>query len=92
MHTFSDSGAASAFEMASSDLPNFISQLKIRETHEGGSGIFPMNSQYQIHRSWTSGAALRTYHCESSTGDFLDVQIWPVDGSHVGVLLYTDWN
>jgi len=31
MHWFIDSGAASAFEMASNDLPSFLSQLNIRE-------------------------------------------------------------
>jgi hypothetical protein len=93
MHLFSDSGAASAFEMASSDLPNFISQLKILQTNEGDSGnIFPRNAQYQIHRPWMSGVSLKMYRCASSTGDSLEVQIWPIDDAHVGVLLYTDWN
>src|ERR1700730_789573 len=44
MHRLSDSGAASAFEMKSSDLPGFLSQLKIQETHEDGFGIFPTNA------------------------------------------------
>jgi hypothetical protein len=91
-HRFIDSGAASAFEMASSDLPSFLSQLNIRETHEGGSGVLPMNSQYQIRRPWTSGIPLKTYLCSSRTGDSLNVQIWKVDDATVGVLLYTDWN
>jgi hypothetical protein len=92
MHWFIDSGAASAFEMASNDLPSFLSQLKIRETHEGGCCIFPGNSQYQIRRPWTTGIPLTTYRCASRTGDSLDVQIWKVDDATVGVLLYTDWN
>jgi hypothetical protein len=53
-HWFMDSGAASAFEMASADLPSFLSQLKIRDTHEGMASIFPANAQYQIRRPWTS--------------------------------------
>jgi len=69
MHWFIDSGAASAFEMASNDLPSFLSQLNIRETHEGGSGVLPMNSQYQIRRPWTSGIPLKTYRCASRKGD-----------------------
>jgi hypothetical protein len=81
MHWFMDSGAASAFEMASDDLPSFLSQLKIRETHEGDSDILPMNSQYQI--------PLKTYRCASGTGNSLNVQIWKVDETTLGVLLYT---
>jgi len=91
-HRFMDSGAASAFEMASSDLPSFLSQLKIQETHEGDCCILPMNSQYQIRRPWTSGVALKTYRCASPTGDSLEIQIWKVDAATIGVLLYTDWN
>src|SRR6185369_14839571 len=37
-HVFIDAGAASAFEMASNDLPQFIAQLKIKKTHEGAFG------------------------------------------------------
>ncbi len=91
-HRFIDSGAASAFEITSSDLPRFLSQLSIRETHDGNSGILPMNSQYQIRRPWTSGIVLKTYRCASLTGNSLDVQIWKVDDETVGILLYTDWN
>ena len=93
MHLFSDSGAASAFEMASRDLPSFVSQLKIQQTNEGGPGsVFPGNAQYQIHRPWMSGVSMRSYRCASPTGDSLAVQIWAIDGANVGVFLYTDWN
>jgi hypothetical protein len=92
MHWSLDSGAASAFEMASNDLPSFLSQLKIRQTHEGGASIFPENSKYEIRRPWTSGIPLKTYRCTSRTGDSLDVQIWKVDDATAGILLYTDWN
>jgi len=92
MEWFVDSGAPSAFEMASNDLPSFLSQLKIRETHEGYFGIIPMNSEYQIRGPWTSGIPLKTYRCASRTGDSLDVQIWKVDDATVGVVLYSDWN
>jgi hypothetical protein len=95
MHDFSDSGAASAFEMASLGLPAFISQLKVQKVTDGYDffPIFPSNSQYPIHRPWmSSGTPLKTYHCASPTGDSLDVQIWRIDEAHVGVLLYTDWN
>jgi hypothetical protein len=92
MHLFSDSGAASAFEMASGDLPSFVSQLKIQQTEGGPGSVFPGNAQYQIHRPWMSGVAMRTYRCASPTGDSLAVQFWAIDGESVGVLLYTDWN
>lgn len=95
MHAFMDSGAASAFEMAASDLPGFLSQLKIHEVHQGNSSgpcIIPCNPQYQIHRPWMSGTPLKTYCCTSPTGDYLAVQIWMIDDTHAGVLLHTDWN
>jgi hypothetical protein len=97
-HTFIDAGAASAFEIASNDLPKFLAQLKIKDTHKGAFGqdytnsIYPGNPQYQIHRPWMTGTPLETYQCTSPKGDFLSIQIWPIDGSHVGVCLYTDWN
>jgi hypothetical protein len=93
-----DRGAASAFEMASNDVPRFLAQLKIKDTHHGdhrpeySNSIFPGNPQYQVRTSWMSGSPLETYHCASPVGDFLDVQIWPLDATHVGVCLYTDWN
>src|SRR6266566_3056568 len=64
MHWFMDSGAASAFEMASEDISDFISQLTIEKTieGEGDAFIFPSNSQYQIPRPWTSGIRLKTYN------------------------------
>jgi len=92
MHRFMDSGAASAFKMASSDLPSFLTQLKLLETHDGDCRILPINSQYQIRRPWTSGIASKTYRCASPTGDSLEVQIWKIDAATVGVILYTDWN
>jgi hypothetical protein len=93
MHLFSDSGAASVFEMASRDLPSFVSQLKIQQTNEGGPGsVFPGNAQYQIHRPWMSGVAMRTYRCASPTGDSLAVQFWAIDGESAVVLLYIGWN
>src|SRR5256885_14401315 len=44
-----DRGAASAFEMASNDVPRFLAQLKINDTHHGdgrpeySNSIFPGN-------------------------------------------------
>jgi hypothetical protein len=89
-----DRGAASAFEMASNDVPRFLAQLKIKEAHNGdySKSVFPGNPQYQVRTRWMSGSPLETYHCASPVGDLLDVQIWPIDAAHVGVCLYTDWN
>jgi hypothetical protein len=93
-----DRGAASAFEMASNDVPPFVAQLKIKDTHHGDHGpefsnsIFPSNPEYQVRTTWMSGIPLETYSCASPVGDFLRVQIWPIDATHVGVCLYTDWN
>jgi hypothetical protein len=93
-----DRGAASAFEMASNDLSGFLARLTIKESHHGdyrpqySNSIFPGNPQYQVRTSWMSGSPLETYRCKSPVGDSLDVQIWPIDATHVGVCLYTDWN
>lgn len=91
MHHFVDSGASSAFEMSARDIPAFVSQLNVHKLEQSECCIFPSNFQYPIHRSWMLGPA-KTYHCASSTGSSLDIQIWPLDGSRVGVLLYTNWN
>ncbi len=89
-----DRGAASAFEIAQRDLGSFIAQLRIREASPGAFGkIFPSNPQYQIRVPWGASAeGITTYYCYSSTGDFLDVEVWQIDESRVGICLYTDWN
>ena len=89
-----DRGAASAFEIAQSDLSSFISQLTVRNSSDGVSGcIFPGNSQYQIRVPWRASATgVTSYHCDSPIGDFLDVEVWRIDKSRVGICLYTDWN
>jgi hypothetical protein len=98
MHNFMDSGAASAFEMAPSDLPSLVSQLKPFPNQQNGFGLddtgcgVPCNPQYQIERPWMTGIPLKKYCSVSSTGDSVEVQVWAIDDTHVGVLLYTDWN
>jgi hypothetical protein len=89
-----DRGAASAFEIAQSDLSSFVSQLRVRSSSSGASGsIFPGNSQYQIHVPWRAAATgMTTYQCDSPTGDFLSVEVWRIDESRIGICLYTDWN
>jgi hypothetical protein len=90
-----DRGAASAFEMDAKDLKTFTAQLMIEKTDDWpqyGSRIFPGNPQYQIQRPWMSGRATIAYHCKSSTGDWLEVQIWQMSSNRVGICLYTDWN
>ena len=84
-----DRGAASSFTIASGDLATFISQLKI---HPGLTTFIPGNSQYQLHAVWRTGTPTTTYSCDSSVGDWLHVEVWPVDDRRVGICLYTDWN
>ena len=93
LRIISDCGAASSFEVASSDVPSFLAQLRVRSTSTGVStSIFPSNPEYRVHRPWMSGIPAATYHCNSPTGDDLFVQTWPIDSSRVGICLYTDWN
>jgi hypothetical protein len=92
MHSFSDCDAVSVFEIASNDVTSLVSQLEVRDVHEGDFR-FPMDSQYEIHRPWMSSHPWRTYRCKSPiNASELDVQIWQIDDAHAGILLYTDWN
>ncbi|WP_395748685.1 hypothetical protein [Prosthecobacter sp.] len=93
MRICSDCGAASSFEIPVSDLPVFLSQLRVIDTDTTSfSSIFPRNPQYRVKRSWMSGRPTATYHCSSPTADGLSVQTWTAGPSSVGVCLYTDWN
>jgi hypothetical protein len=85
-----DRGASTVFEMEATDLPLLISQLKVRP---GPPTFIPGNDDYRGFRfPWTAAAPLSTYSCASPTGDWLQVQIWPLDDKRVGVWMYTDWN
>jgi hypothetical protein len=86
---FLDRGAASSFTIASNDLAGFISQLKIQP---GLTTFIPANSQYQLHAVWRTGTPIATYSCDSPVGNWLHVEVWPVDDKRVGICLYTDWN
>jgi hypothetical protein len=86
---FLDRGASSSFIIASNDLGGFVSELKV---HPGLTTFIPGNSQYQIHAAWRKGKPMRTYSCASPTGDWLHVEVWPMDEARVGICLYTDWN
>ena len=86
---FLDRGAASAFTVATNELAGFLAQLTVRT---GFQTFIPGNSQYQLHASWRRGSPLATYSCASSVGDWLHVEVWPIDSTNVGVALYTDWN
>jgi hypothetical protein len=89
-----DRGAASTFEMLTNEVVTFLSQLKIQNVTTGvAESIYPGNAQYQVRASWMTGIPIVNYRCISpSGGDWLDVQLWKIDVSHVGVCLYTDWN
>jgi hypothetical protein len=85
-----DRGASSAFEIASNDLRGFVAQLKTRQSDS--DSLIPGNSQYRLSAPWRSGARLASYLCDSPTGDWLYVEVWPIDAVRVGICLYTDWN
>lgn len=87
-HMILDRGASSTFEMARTDLCSFVSKLKIRGNHL----MIPANGQYQVSAPWIAKSPMASYECASPTGDFLNVQIFPIDCKKVGVRLYTDWN
>lgn len=86
---FLDRGAASAFVMSTNDLPLFVSQLKV---HPGHATFIPSNSQYHLHVPWRKLRPTTTYSCNSPVGDWLHVEVWPVNDTQVGICLYTDWN
>ncbi|BCU75518.1 hypothetical protein [Luteolibacter sp. LG18] len=87
-HMILDRGASSTFEMARKDLCGFVSKLKV----QGSRTSIPGNEVYRVSAAWTKSHPMASYECESPTGDFLDVQIFPIDCKRVGVRLYTDWN
>ena len=86
---FLDRGAASAFIIATKELAGFLAQLTVRT---GLQTFIPGNSKYQLHASWRRGSPLATYSCASPVGDWLHVEVWPIDSTRVGVSLYTEWN
>jgi hypothetical protein len=86
---FLDKGAASAFTVATNELAGFLAQLTVRT---GLPTFIPGNPQYQLHAIWRRGSPLATYSCSSTVGDWLHVEVWPIDSARVGVALYTDWN
>jgi hypothetical protein len=86
---FLDRGASSAFIIASNDLVSFVSQLRVQQDL---MTFIPGNSQYQLHAAWCIGKPMATYSCSSSVGDWLHVEVWPIDDARVGICLYTDWN
>ncbi|MFD0892127.1 hypothetical protein KBB96_11920 [Luteolibacter ambystomatis] len=87
-HMILDRGASSTFEMARTDLCSFVSTLRIRGSHL----MIPANGQYQVSAPWIAKRPIASYECDSPTGDWLNVQIFPIDCKKVGVRLYTDWN
>ena len=88
---FLDRGASSVFEMDLADQGAFVAQLRI------APGVFtfiPGNDRYrQFKLPWRKEVnPLGEYSCRSRTGDWLHVQVYPIDGQRVDVWLYTDWN
>jgi hypothetical protein len=86
---FLDRGVSSAFIMASNDLAGFVSQLRVQP---GLTTFIPGNSKYRLRAVWRIGKPAATYSCSSPAGDWLHVEVWPIDDARVGICLYTDWN
>ncbi|XAM01652.1 hypothetical protein OT109_09685 [Phycisphaeraceae bacterium D3-23] len=86
-----DKGACTAFEMRKSDVPVLKSHLGAPISYPT---FVPGNQQYQRHTfSWLNGhGPSEMLSCSSMTGDWLHVEIWPIDTDRVGVRMYTDWN
>ena len=86
---FLDRGASSAFIVRSNELGGFLTQLSVRTNLQT---FIPGDTQYELHSAWRRGKPAMTYSCSSSVGDWLHVEVWPIDDDRVGVCLYTDWN
>ena len=85
-----DRGASTAFEMSAADLPAFISTLPPSVSF---NTFVPGNAQYRgFTFPWTATQPRQTFSCQSPKGDWLHVEIWPLESSRVGVWMYTDWN
>ena len=86
-----DRGASSIFLMSVSDLSQFKSQLHPNSQRET---FIPGNPVYRsLKPPWDENAKpLEVISCDSATGDWLHVEIWPVNKDVVGVWMYTDWN
>jgi len=86
-----DKGACTAFEMRKLDVPALKSRLGSPVSY---MTYVPGNRQYQQHTfSWLNGSGpAEEIGCTSSTGDWLHVEIWPIDDGNIGVRMYTDWN
>jgi len=86
-----DRGASTVFEMAASDVPALKSQLS---SHHTPYTRVPGNEQYRgFAFPWPAGAApAETLTCDSPKGDWLHVELYPIDADRVGVWMYTDWN
>jgi hypothetical protein len=85
-----DRGASTGFVMGATDLQTFKSELTVNPSLQT---FVPENSQYQgFTFPWGAAAPTETLDCDSPNGDWLHVELYPVDSDHVGVWMYTDWN
>lgn len=88
-----DRGASAAFIIDRADLEGFMVQFPPNPAYQGQTFI-PANGQYQISGLPWSGqiAPEKVVGAESPVGDWVHVEVYPLDGDAVGVRLYTDWN
>ena len=85
-----DRGASTIFVINANDLPAFKSSLPPAVSFDT---FVPDNAQYRSFTfPWTAKQASETLSCESPKGDWLHVEIWPMQSSRVGIWMYTDWN
>ena len=86
-----DRGASSIFVIDPSDWSLIKGQL----TRAPGNTTFvPGNDEYRRFRfPWRQGIRpVEVLSCRSRTGDWMHVEIRPVDDQRLGVWVYTDWN
>ena len=87
---FLDRGASTVFEMDAADLPAFKSSLPPPVPFDT---FVPGNARYRgFTFPWTATQPTEILSCQSSKGDWLHVEVWPMQASRVGVWMYTDWN
>ncbi len=89
-----DHGRSSIFVIDSADLDQLVDQLdKIDDVSY--STFVPGNAQYRPDRvPWPPDATPQDSFGKTSPagGDFMHVEIYRVDASHLGVWIYSDWN
>lgn len=89
---FLDRVSESTFEADEIWIPGFIAQLTVDRRHTDKR---PATNQYHhLPGPWDrpgTGPSI-DLQCKSTTGDSLDVEVWPMGKGRVVIWVYTDWN